>query len=83
MRIVKNVTVTLDDRTAAGARRLAAQQNLSLSRLIGSLLEQHLKESRQYAEAMRRYLARIPTPLNAGGGAYPQRDELHDRSRLR
>lgn len=80
---MKNVTVTLDDKTAAGARRLAAQKNLSLSRLIGSLLQQHLEESRQYGEAMRRYLARNPTPLNAGGAPYPQRDELHDRSRLR
>lgn len=80
---MKNVTITLDDRTAAGARSLAAQQNLSLSRLIGSVLEQHLKESRQYAAAMRRYLARTPTLLNAGGDPYPRRDELHDRPRLR
>jgi hypothetical protein len=80
---MKNVTVTLDDQTAAGARRLAAQKNLSLSRLIGSLLEQHLQESRQYGEAMRRYLAGTPTHLNAGGASYPTRDELHDRSGLR
>jgi hypothetical protein len=80
---VKNVTITLDNKTAADARRLAAAQNLSLSRLIDSLLQQHLKESRRYGEAMRQYLGRTPTPLNAGGSAYPGREELHDRSGLR
>ncbi len=80
---MKNVTVSLDNKTAAGARRLAAEQNLSLSRLIDSLLQQHLKESRQYGEAMRQYLARTPTPLNEAGAPYPGREELHDRSGLR
>ena len=80
---MKNVTVSLDDDTAVGARQLAAEQNVSLSRLIGQLLEQHLKESRDYARAMRRYLARTPVVLNQAGVPYPLRDTLHDRSGLR
>jgi|CXWL01.1.fsa_nt_gi predicted transcriptional regulator len=82
-RAMKKVTITLDDKTVAGARRLATQLNLSLSRLISSVLKQHLKEPQQYAQAMRRYLARSPTLLNARDDGYPGRDELHDRSSLR
>ncbi len=80
---MKNVTVTLDEQTAAWARVYAARQNMSLSRFLGELLEQRMRESREYDEAMRRFLAKAPTRLKRAGKRYPARDELHDRSGLR
>ncbi len=57
---MKNVTITLDEETATWARVRAAQRNLSLSRFVGELLQQHMHEAREYEQAMRRYLSRGP-----------------------
>jgi hypothetical protein len=80
---MKNVTITLDEQTAARARRHAAQLGVSLSRYVGELLEKSLRESREYEHAMRRYFARKPRMLSKAGAAYPKREELHERSRIR
>jgi hypothetical protein len=80
---VKNVTITLDEKTAAWARRHAARQDMSLARYVGELLEKTMRESREYERAMQRYLARPLTKLKKSGSRYPSREELHERHRLR
>ena len=80
---MKNVTITLDEETAAWARVHAAQRNVSLSRFVGELLRQHMRESREYEEAMRRFLTDKPVKLKSGSKRYLSREEVHDRSRLR
>lgn len=80
---MKNITITLDEKTAAWARTHAAERNLSLSRYIGELLEQTMSQSREYDRAMRRYLGRKPVLLKKPGTHYPSRGELHERGRLR
>jgi hypothetical protein len=80
---VKNVTISLDEKTAAWARIYAARRNLSLSRFLAQILDAKMRESRDYDRAMRQYLARKPTRLSRPGDRYPARDELHDRHGLR
>jgi hypothetical protein len=80
---MKNVTITLDDKTVAWARRHAARHDISLSRFVGELLQKTMRESREYERAMREYLARRPTELKRGRARYPARETLHDRNRLR
>lgn len=80
---MKNITITLDSRTAAWARVHAAKRNISVSRLLGELLQQQMRESHEYDEAMRRFLAKAPVRLKSRGQHYPARDELHDRGHLR
>jgi plasmid stability protein len=80
---MKNVTITLDERTAAWVRVYAAKHNTSVSRMVGEMLQQRMKESREYDEAMRRFLAKKPVRLKRPGAQYATRDELHDRPRLR
>ena len=80
---MKNVTISLDEKTAAWARKQAAERNSSLSRFVGELLEQSMRQSREYERAMRQYLSRGPVRLKKRGSGYPSRDELHDRARLR
>ena len=80
---MKNVTITLDEQTAARARRHAAQLGVSLSRYVGELLEKSMRESREYERAMRRFFAQKPRPLKKPGQRYPRREELYDRDRLR
>jgi hypothetical protein len=80
---MKNVTLSLDEKTVSWARKQAAEQNKSLSRMVGDLLEASMRHSRAYEQAMRQYLSRGPVKLNKRGAAYPSREESHDRSRLR
>ena len=77
---MKNVTITLDKETAAWARVHAASRNVSLSRFVGELLRERMRQSREYEEAMRGALAEKPLKLK---GTYPKRAELHERSDFR
>jgi hypothetical protein len=76
---MKNITVTLDEKTAAWARVYAARQNKSLSRFLGELLHRTMRESREYEDSMRRYLSKKPSRLNRDNASYPSREELHER----
>jgi plasmid stability protein len=80
---MKNVTITLDDKTAAWARVYAARHNTSVSRIVGEMLQQRMQETREYEDAMRRFLSKVPVKLKRAGARYPRRDELHERARLR
>jgi len=80
---MKNITITLDETTAAWARVHAAKHNKSVSRLVGEMLQQHMRESREYDAAMRYWLAKKPYKFVKPGGRYPTREELHDRAGLR
>jgi len=81
---MRNVTITLDDETASWVRVYAARQRLSVSRFVGEVLQERMRESREYERAMRAFLAREPTRLRRRrAGGYPSRKELHDRARLR
>jgi len=80
---MKNITITLDERTAAWVRVYAAQHNTSVSCMVGEMLQQRMRESREYDAAMRRFLAKKPVRLKRPSTRYATRDEVHDRARLR
>lgn len=80
---MKNITITLDEKTAASARSHAAQRGMSLSRFVGELLETTMRESRDYRRAMSSYLSREPTRLKKSGARYPRREELYGRRGIR
>jgi hypothetical protein len=80
---MKNVTITLDEDTAAWARVEAARADKSLSRFIGEMLQERMRKNDAYEAAMRSWLARKPTQLRADGERWPTRDELYDRPILR
>lgn len=80
---MKNVTITLDEETLALARVQAARQGMSVSRMIGELLQQRMREAREYDEAMRRYFAVAPVRLKRAGERYAARNALHGRADLR
>jgi Family of unknown function (DUF6364) len=80
---MKNVTITLDEATAAWARVEAAKQGRSLSRYVADLLaerrsgQMHQEEalSRQ-REALERFLAGPELPLSEEG-RLPAKEELY------
>lgn len=80
---MKNITITLDEKTAAWARIYAAKHGKSVSRLVGEMLHERMRELRDYDEAMRLSLSRKPFEFEWIDGRKPSREELHDRPRLR
>lgn len=80
---MKNITITLDPETAAWVRVHAAEQNKSVSRLVGEILQTHMKDRREYQRAMRRYLSKPPFEISGEPEKYPTRESLHDRTRIR
>jgi plasmid stability protein len=80
---MKNITITLDERTAAWARIYAAQHGKSISRLLGEILQERMRELRDYNDAMRRFLAKKPLKFQWIDGSPATRDELYDRANLR
>lgn len=80
---MKNLTITLDERTAAWARIYAAQRGKSVSRLLGEILQERMREVRDYDDAMRRHLSKKPFKFQWADAGRPMRDELHDRANLR
>jgi hypothetical protein len=79
---MKNVTIVLDEEVARWARVKAAQENTSVSRLLGGILRRQMQEEDAYAASMQYFLSREPSVLKRGG-KYPARELLYDRGRVR
>jgi plasmid stability protein len=80
---MKNITITLTEDAARWARVRAAELDTSVSRLVGDLLTDMMRQEEGYRAAMRFALTRTHARISAQGTRYPTRDELHDRNSLR
>jgi hypothetical protein len=77
-----NVTIVLEDAVARWVRVKAAEDGTSVSRWVGQLLGERMREEGRYAEAMADFFAVRRRRLKRSG-RYPSREEIHDRPRLR
>jgi len=80
---MRNVTITLDNDTAAQAKVHAAERGMSLSRYIGEILRRELRNGDIYDAAYRSWRAGKAFPLSGEPASLPKRDELYDRPVLR
>lgn len=71
---MKNVTVTMDDSVADWARLEAARRNTSVSRLIGEMLADKMRQDDAYERAKREALKFEPLPFE---GRYLTREEIY------
>lgn len=79
---MKNVTISLDERTLEWIKEAAAAQGKSVSRFLSDMARQQLPKARAYEAAMHRFMARAreqTTPLTEPGDKLPTRDEIYDR----
>ena len=78
--MLKNVTITLDPEVAHWARRKAADENTSVSKLISRVLEKEMRASDSYWRAYEEW-KRLPRDLGAPIDASKRmtRDEAHER----
>jgi len=77
--VMKNVTITLDEKVASWARVRAAERETSVSRLVGEMLKETMLQEESYHALMQHYLSQSPHLLKEPGAKYPDRDELHER----
>ncbi len=80
---MKKVTVLLDNEVARWARGCGARHNTSVSKLLGELLTERMREETGYEAAMKGFLSHRPNRLKNEGEPYPSRDKLHERDLLR
>ena len=76
---MKNVTITLDEEVASWARIRAAEQETSVSRLVGQMLKEKMMEEEKYQASMQHYLSQAPSLIKEPGVKYPSREKLHER----
>jgi hypothetical protein len=79
---MKNITITLDEDIARWARVRAAEEDTSLSRLVGTMLAEKMQQEDAYHRGMEAILNRAPMKLRASGERLPKRNELYDRKVL-
>jgi len=80
---MKNITITLDEAMAIWLREYAAKNGVSVSRFVGDLVHERMRERREYDEAMRRFLSQKPFHFGWADGRRPTREEIHNRARAR
>jgi hypothetical protein len=76
--VAKNVTIRISDEAAHWARRQAAEQNSSLSRLVGEMLERQMRLTDEYWRAFDHWKSHRPLARN-GAAERLSREELHER----
>jgi hypothetical protein len=76
------MTITVEEDVARWARVRAAEENTSVSQLVGRLLKERMAGEDEYDRAMKSYLARPPIRVRKGT-KLPRREELYERPRLR
>lgn len=77
----RNVTIVVDEDVARWARLQAAEEDTSVSYLVGRMLRAQMERDKGYETARRRFM-RL-TAKSISSRPYPGRDDLHERSRLR
>jgi hypothetical protein len=78
---MKNVTITVEDGALEWARIQAAKRNSSVSRLVGELLAEKMRQEDAYEQAMREALKF--ESWGPSEGPFLNRDEMYDRARFR
>jgi hypothetical protein len=71
---MKNVTISMQEGVAEWARLEAARRNTSVSRLVGEMLAEKMRDDRRYEQAMREALKFKPIPFE---GKFLKRDEIY------
>jgi hypothetical protein len=83
--VSRNVTIVLEEKVADWARVEAAKRRTSLSRMVGEMLAEMMRQEETYEGAMRQFLNLSPERLRRSrNDKLPSRNETYqDAHRLR
>jgi hypothetical protein len=80
--VLKNVTITADEKVLRWARHQAAEKGVSVSKFLGTMLEDEMRRADSYWKAFENWKRLKPiTGLDASKRM--TREQAHDRSLLR
>lgn len=74
----RNITIKLSDETALWARRKAAEENTSVSRIVSEMLEREMRLSDEYWRAFDRWKSHQPLASRPAAERMT-RAEVHER----
>jgi hypothetical protein len=81
--VLKKVTVRLEEEILLWARRRAAKEDSSLSKLIGRMLVDEMRREDKYSEAHERWKRNKPVPVPVLAANRLRRDEANARPQYR
>ena len=76
--VLKNITITLSENAARWARKKAAKENISVSKLVGRMVEHQMRMSDEYWRAYDRW-KNIGPIEGVNAARRLTRDQAHDR----
>jgi hypothetical protein len=76
--VLKNMTITVSEDAARWARRKAAEENTSVSKLVGRMLEDQMRSTDEYWQAYERW-KKIGPIKGFDASKRLKRDQLYDR----
>jgi len=75
----QNITLSIEKDLIKEAKILAAQREVSISRMLSEELQRLVEDSKDYEWAKRRALQHINEGFHLGGKVAVTREELHER----
>jgi phosphatidylserine/phosphatidylglycerophosphate/cardiolipin synthase-like enzyme len=78
--VARNVTIRVSDEALLWAWRKAAEENTSVSRLVGEMLERQMRLTDEYWRAYEHWKTNQPR-ADMGAAERLSREELHERRR--
>jgi hypothetical protein len=78
--VLKNMTITVSEEAARWARRKAAEENTSVSKLVGRMLEDQMRRNDDYWKAYEEWKKIKPIP-GLDAAKRMSRQELYDTAR--
>jgi hypothetical protein len=76
--VPKNITIKISDEAALWARRKAAEENTSVSKLVGEMLERQMRLTDDYWRAFERWKSRRTMALESAAERM-SREQAHER----
>ena len=76
--VLKNITITVSEEAARWARRKAAEENTSVSKLVGRMLENQMRMTDDYWRAFDRW-KKIGSIKGIDAAGRLSREESHER----
>lgn len=81
MKRLQKMTISVEEEVARRVRIQAAEENTFVSRLVGDLVRDHVRQHRRFEQARRQFEALRSGVISTA--PYPTREELHDRAGVR
>jgi hypothetical protein len=78
--VLKNVTITLSLEAAMWARKKAAAENTSVSKLVGRMIEDKMRQTDEYWKAFEK-MKKIKPVKGVDASKRLTREEIYDRRR--